>query len=237
MTRTVLLCLWVTQVSAQDTSWNFPDNELPLNVPALSKSKEKLLFQSTFDYWLEAPDSIDIKTRSEGFGLYFMGDTRLIGQRISVAAGLGAGATNIHSDAWLAEDSLRNTVLLPVPNTISYKKNKLTLAFLEIPVEIRLRTNKNTKGNFFSIAAGFRAGYLVNSHTKYKGKDPSGNGDNIKVKSHDVRNILPYRYGVTARIGYAGLNLFGYYGLTEVFEPGNGPPVTPVSIGLMITML
>jgi hypothetical protein len=202
-----------------------------------SDNQERFMIQLTFDNWLDAPDSIEIGAGSRGFNLYTMFDLTLT-NNLSFAPGIGIGVSNIQHDAFFTEDSARNTVLVPIPSGIDYKKNKVTTAFLDIPVELRFRSNPNAKKKTFNVAVGFKAGYLINSHTKYKGDDLfPGSTDKVKVKSHDLRNVLKYRYGVTGRIGYGGTNLLVYYGLSEFFEDGQGPAVTPFSIGFSFNML
>jgi hypothetical protein len=55
---------------------------------------------------------------------------------------------------------------------------------------------------------------------------------NDKVKQKDDFNLNRFRYGITGRFGYAWINLFVNYGLSDLFEDGTGPELTPVSAGL-----
>ena len=98
-------------------------------------------------------------------------------------------------------------------------KNKSLVTYIDLPVEFRIRTINKTiedRMNFnFKLYLGFKAGVLVNDHTKNK--------DNLTtVKVYN----LPYRYGPYVRIGFVG-----YHSLTSIFEE-NSVNLTPFSIGL-----
>ena len=91
-------------------------------------------------------------------------------------------------------------------------------------------------GRSFKLAVGFKFGVLLSSYMKYKGDDPSNTADNLKIKVYNLDNISSTRYGLTGRIGYADVSIFGYYSLSTLFEK-NGPQVTPFAIGLTFSFL
>ena len=81
---------------------------------------------------------------------------------------------------------------------------------------------------------------MIQSHTKYKGDDlATPIDDKIKVKTFNIDNMSPWRYGVTARIGYGMFNLYGFYSLQGLFnEPkvSKGQPNPQgLTIGIAIT--
>lgn len=148
------------------------------------------------------------------------------------AIGLGFSGLNIHHNGqWLyeMEDDQLVTKLVPYPDGLSYKKNKLSLNYVEVPFELRIRTMNTSledrNATNFRFYLGFKGGYLVNSHTKYK-------DDESKIKVYDIKNLLVYRYGPTVRIGFKKLSLHGFYSLTSIFEAGRGPELYPFSVGL-----
>ena len=91
---------------------------------------------------------------------------------------------------------------------------------------LRYETNPYDESKSFHIAAGGFGEYLLGGHTKTK----SSTGD--KTKQHDDFNLSRFRYGITGRIGYGWVNLFVNYSLSELFEAGTGPVLTPVSGGI-----
>ncbi len=149
------------------------------------------------------------------------------------AIGVGYSGLNIHHNARFSYTVDANndihTVWQPYPDGLEYNKNKINLNYLEVPFEIRIRSMKESVEDRsvanFRLYLGFKGGYLVNSHTKFRDAE-------TKVKVYNIRNLLMYRYGPTVRIGFKKVALHGFYSLTSIFQEGKGPALYPFSIGL-----
>lgn len=148
------------------------------------------------------------------------------------ALGLGFSGMNVHHNGQLVYNVEGDNVvtdLIPYPPGLKFYKNKISLNYVEVPFEFRIRT-MNTSIEERNVAnfrfyMGFKGGVLVNSHTKYK-------DDEIKVKVYDIENLMMYRYGPTLRIGFKKLSFHAFYSLTSIFEAGKGPQLYPFSVGL-----
>jgi len=199
-------------------------------------SNDNLIIDVNYDSWLNTPSNVTLKPYSRGINISYL--ETLLGQHsnISLAAGFGISCQNYFIDATPEIDNQGVTSFVNIPDNIDYKTNKLATTYIELPVEIRLRTNKaSRKDKSFKIFAGFKAGYLVNNHTKYNGDNIDGSGKEIKIKQYNIDNIQKYHYGVSARIGYGKFNITGFYSLTQMFEKDKGPDITPFSVGLSIS--
>lgn len=192
------------------------------------------------DLWQDTPDSIDTRGINQGFSFSTMYDYPIKSSKFSLGAGIGIGAHNYYSDG--AVSSFKDsTFFTAMPDTINYKINKLSTAYLDIPLEVRFRTKHEKKSKQFKIAIGGKIGMLLSSHTKYKGDGYKTNleGDietfDKKEKTYDIENIEKLRYGATFRVGRGSWNLFAYYSLSQLFENGKGPEMYPISVGLMVT--
>ena len=118
---------------------------------------------------------------------------------------------------------------------VEIKKSKIAANYIDIPVEFRFHVNKENHDQGFRAAIGGKVGFLFDGHTKIKYEE---DGDNKKIKQKDNFNLQRFRYGVTARIGFPGINLFGYYSLSELFESGRGPDettATSFNLGISIS--
>lgn len=186
------------------------------------------------DMWQDAPDSVDVRGINQGFSFSSMYDKPLGTSKFSLAAGVGVGVHNFFSDAAVLSGK-DSTYFVKYADSISYDKNKLTVAYLDIPLEVRFRTKHEKKSKQFKIALGGKIGMRLSSHTKYKGDNIAGGDSDIKMKQHDIENIEQLRYGATFRVGRGNWNLFGYYSLSQLFEDGKGPEMYPISVGLMLT--
>jgi len=206
-----------------------------------SKSKgDRIVIDIFSDTWSGVPSNITTKKLNVATNVKFFKDFPIAKSPISLAVGIGLDAHNFKSNGSLSVDTSSNSIFLPLPDTlaggtiVSYKKNKLTVAYFDIPIEFRFRS-KNQTGNKLKFALGFQAGILMNKHTKYKGIDLwDGTGKIVKKKTHDIKNLEKFRYGFTARFGYGMYNIMFYYSLTELFQSGKGPALSPMSIGISL---
>ena len=198
-------------------------------------SDDNLIVDLNYQSWLNKPSNVTLKPYSRGINISYL--ETLLGQHsnICLATGLEISSNNFFIDA---TPKLNSGIItfVNIPDSINYKKNKLTTTYLEIPFELRFRTNKSNKEDkSFKIFVGFKIGYLISNHIKYKGDAFDGSNKQIKIKQYNIDNIEKYRYGVTARIGYGKFNITGFYSLTQMFEKDKGPDITPFSVGLSIS--
>jgi hypothetical protein len=121
------------------------------------------------DIYSNEPKGIETRTINQGMNVSGLYDYRLGKSNLSVAIGVGLGAHNFYSNAFPVADSNGVTELVRIktlyPGT-EYKKNKISYTYFDIPIEFRLRTKDE-----FRAAVGFKMGWLIDSHTKYKGDD------------------------------------------------------------------
>lgn len=202
-----------------------------------------IIINWSYNSWLDVPEKMEVSPLSMGFDLYGM--YPLIGKNsfVSLAGGVGLSVQNIKSNSYLI--SADSSYFMPLPSQVDYTKNKMTTVFVDVPIELRLRSrpkppNKSGKVRKRNIkfAMGFKVGYNVQSYIKYDGDNltSQGTGETTKYKEYRLKNISLFRYGVYARLGYGKFSAYGYYALTNVFEKKKGPELRPFAIGLSITI-
>jgi len=199
---------------------------------------DRIVINLYTDIWKCADSGMTVSPYSPGFDIYGMYDTPLGKSKFSFALGLGFGTENLRSDAMPKSDTSK-TFFEKIPssvngNKISYDINKITLTYIDIPLELRFR-KENKKGKAFKFSIGGKLGYLVNNHTKYKGTDLTDGDGNVKYKIYNIPNIESLRYGATVRFGYSFFNIYGYYSFTKIFKENKGPQMYPISVGISIT--
>jgi hypothetical protein len=116
-----------------------------------------------------------------------------------------------------------------VQDSVSFKKNKLNMWYGQIPLMLCFQTNPTVKKKNFHISLGGFAGLFLGANTKQK-SDAYG-----KVIRKDDYNLEPLRYGLTARIGFGGLELYSNYTLSNVFRDGQGPTFNNINFGIALT--
>ena len=116
------------------------------------------------------------------------------------------------------------------------KGSKLAVNYIEIPIEIRYRTNKTYPKNSFFVSVGGKIGYMFNSHTKYKYKQESQIKTSKFRSKFDLNSI---RYGFMGRVGFGNFNVFYYQSLNTLFQKDKGPAGNtsqPMLVGLSLTL-
>jgi hypothetical protein len=150
---------------------------------------------------------------------------------IGLITGLGLEWNNYRFDNDITLQKV-NGVIQPLDLSVEQpdwkiKKTKLTTLYLTVPLLLEFQIPVKYKKRRVHMSAGVVGGLRLGSHTKIK-------HDGDKVKDHDDFKLKTLRYAAHARIGYRSLNFFATYGLTELFESGKGPDLTPFTVGITL---
>lgn len=141
-------------------------------------------------------------------------------QRIYISSGIGLQLYNFRYEdpiTWT-----RNPVGV-ILDTISFKKDKLALNYLSMPLMFTFKTRLH-KDNWLVYGAGVTEGFLVDSWTKQE------SGARGKVKVYDQFGLNQFNTCLTAELGIEGeFRLFFTYQVTSLFQ--NGLDQHPLSIG------
>ncbi len=179
------------------------------------------------DFWLNKPDSMDVRGINQGGGAFGMYNFPFGKSNFSFAIGIGITVHNLFSNTTIADIKADTIKFVPIPDTVNYKKSKLGLTYLEIPVEFRLKTKDKVR-----VCVGFKIGYLLDAKTKYKGDREDGK--EVKIKEKPVNNVEKWQFGPVIRVGYDWFNISAYYSVTQIFRKERGPEVSPISVGITL---
>lgn len=194
---------------------------------------DRIVVDINYNNWVKAPPGISQKLYSIGGSFYWYKDIPL-GEKsnVALAYGIGVDYHSVYSNGAVQYDvdgeGNTFTNITPIALPPGYTINKVSFKFLEAPLELRLRTmsrsREERRGFNFKLYLGFKAGYRIGSHTKYRDNEN-------KIKVFRLQNTLPYRYGPTVRIGFNKIAFNAFYSLTTVFESDKGVELIPFSIG------
>jgi hypothetical protein len=106
------------------------------------------------------------------------------------------------------------------------KKVMLITNYVEVPLEFRFDSKPEDISRSFNFAVGGRVGYLFDAQQKVKYREE---GQWKKDKEKENWGLSRLRYGVYSRIGIGAFNLFGFYNLSPLFQPGKGPDGTTMT--------
>lgn len=174
--------------------------------------------------------SFELRTIQQGATAFIQYNMPIGKQQLaSFAVGLGIRNHNMYSNS-VIEDVKADTIkFVGIPSGVDYRKSKVNLTYLDLPIEIKLRWK-----NGFKLVPGFKVGYRIDSKQKYKG-DRFDEEVMVKEKTKTIRQTEDWSYGFTMRIGYKVVSLYGYYQISNIFEKEKGPEMSPISVGITIT--
>ncbi len=216
----VISCLFYSISFSQDTTTAVLAKPATKKMGILNRPNDHLLITLTSDHWQGMTDTISShqKGLSRGFSAYFMLDKPFKSQpHYSIGFGAGVSTSNmIFKKA--SVDVTSETTTLPfthLDSTSHFKRYKLAVGYLEIPLEFRYASKPLEPNKSFKAALGIKVGTLLNVHTKGKIlQDKDGNTLNSYVeKENSKRFINGSRFTATARMGYGIFSLFGTFQL------------------------
>ena len=163
---------------------------------------------------------------------FFEQDFNLVNEKFGIVTGMGIRWNNYRFDdrqLVLVSDSAQ--IYGYTDNTTNWKKSKVVNNYLTVPLLFEYQTNPNANTSSFHIAAGMILGWRFRTWTKMMEKDDERN----VTKDRETFHMNPFKYDVTARIGWGVLNLYGTYSLNTLFKSGEGPELYPFAIGLSLS--
>ncbi len=217
----------------------------------VAKTKQKQVditgnFLIDFGFNLMTNEPEELQTKffgSKTVNLYYYYNIPFKNGHFSFNPGIGLGLERFKFDENITltnvlvdgQEEIQITSLSNLYAGASVKNTKLIANYLDIPIEFRYYLDKNNPNEGFRAAIGGKIGYLIGSHTKVK---YSERGDTKISKQKGDYNLETLRGGVYARVGFPGINLYGYYSLTDLFKADKGPLKTTAStfnIGISIS--
>ena len=94
---------------------------------------------------------------------------------------------------------------------ISFSKNKLSLHYVDLPIEFRWRNSTPDDHKFWRVHLGLKLSYLF--YDQYKLESSQGN-----VGQTNLDDLNDFHYGVYLSTGWNTWNIYAYYGLNPLFK-------------------
>ena len=128
------------------------------------------------------------------------------------------------------------------PDTVLHDKEKISLNNFGIQLYQRFNFDKrgNIIGKYMDVGGYFDWAFLVKHYTKDKHDKPSqhGGAKSTEVTQSGLIYTQPYNYGVSFRVGYNAIAVFGKYRLSDLFKPHHNLPELPrITVGLELGIL
>lgn len=173
---------------------------------------------------------------SKSLGLYYT-RRKVFGKHFAVNGGVGFGFEKISlgdSSTLFSQfddgTDILAVAIQPLPNQeagsspfYSYKKNRLAITYLEVPVDFRFYPKGTVEGEGLFLGVGGVAGIRLNSKIKWKYDYLE---QTIIEKTTGKFNLNSVRYGFQVRFGFKGVHLFYKQYMSDLFnsELGDSNP-------------
>lgn len=186
---------------------------------------------------IPAEDYMDLNTaRSWNINLNIIQQNIGFGtDKAGLVTGLGLEFNNYHFDHNNSITKNESGEIIPMlydSLNINLDKSKLSASYLTLPLifEFQMLPQKRSKRIYCGL--GVVGGLKLGSHTKVVYRE---SGSKEKNRERDDFSITPLKYGITGRLGYRMVKIYGTYYITPLFEKDKGPQLNPFMVGLSFT--
>ena len=226
---TAILLFFVAFANAQEA--NYPD----FNAVDSLYREDQFYVGFTYNILHSKPQHLSQNKFSAGLFGGVMRDMPINKSRTkAIAVGVGYGLQNYNYNL-VTSGTKDNPEYHLQDETTAYRKNKLSMHFVEMPIEYRWRTSTPESHKFWRVYTGIKLSYLLQSRSIYDGEPQK-----VVIKSN--QDLNKFRYGAYIAAGYNTWNVNVYYGLNPLFKSTaklNGEPIDIVTlnVGLMFYIL
>ncbi len=195
-----------------------------------NKKRISIAFGMFTDIWLKVPAEMKTRAINQGVNVFATYNIPFGKSNFGFSVGLGIRIQNLYWNYMYQGNSPDSFQFVKISDTLGYKRSKLTMPYLELPIEFRFKTKYK-----FAVSLGFKLSYMVYGHTKFVGDDYLYKTSNtLRVAFKGIENIERFAYGPTLRIGYKWFHVNAYYSLSRIFTKEKGPEMVPISVGFTL---
>jgi hypothetical protein len=208
------------------------------------KSQDHIMVELGYDNWVGSTDSMNIKGFNHSENVYFMYAWPFkTDARLSVAAGVGIGSSNIYFENQEVIVASQTNQTLAFPDETGgnhFKKYKLCTTYLEFPVELRFAMDPEHMDHSWKFAFGAKIGLMLSAYTKGTTLISGANQviiGNYTEKESSKQFFSTPEFTPTIRVSKGVLGFFAQIHANPLIKASAGPSVFPVSAGIVLSGL
>jgi len=195
--------------------------------------EDQFYFGLTYNKLQNTPSGLSQNKFSSGITVGFLRDMPINKARTwAIALGLGYSLNNYNDNLFIDDSDAENLYFTDA--NVTFDKNKLSLHYVDMPLEIRWRNSTPESHKFWRIYTGFKVSYLF--YDRYKFTNSEGK---ILIKGNKDLNKI--QYGTYVAMGWNTWNFYAYYGLNPMFKSakisGKQLDMNTLNLGLMFYIL
>lgn len=228
--KILLLCLISTMgVLAQNVETDF-------DAPDSLFREDQFYLNITYNTLQKVPDGLQQTKFSPGFSVGFLRDMPINASRtFAVAAGLGYSLSVYNQNLGIFESNTGTTYEILNTEGVSVSKDKLSLHYVDLPVEFRWRNATPDNHRFWRVHMGVKLSYLLAN--QYKLVSTAGN-----LTNNNLNDLSKFHYGLYLTMGWNTWNIYAYYGFNPIFTSdakidGQSIDMNTAKFGLMFYIL
>lgn len=174
--------------------------------------EDQFYFNFTYNNLRKTPDGFKQNKFSPGIAVGFLRDMPFNKNRTwSIAAGLGYSLAVYNQNLVIDGTNNTNSYQVIGSDITNYSKDKLSLHFVDLPIEIRWRNSTPESHKFWRIYTGFKMSYLFFDQYKLVSAD-------VTIKNSNNKDLNKFHYGTYLAVGYNTWNIYAYYGMNSLFK-------------------
>lgn len=193
---------------------------------------DRLIIDIVYNDWHGDQEIFESPWTSIGFNTSLMFD-KVISDANTFSIGWGLSYSHVNNRTrqhFLRDIEESSTTVVPVDEASNVDRVKFSANYIELPLEFRFRT----KGyKHFKFMIGGKIGYQLNAYTR---TFFTYDQQKYNQKLYNFPDNNPLRYGATVRIGIRNWALFGAYYFSSMFTNQNSVQLTPLSVGVSISL-
>ncbi len=183
-------------------------------------------------YSIDDPNSSALKLKSSSHGLafnLFLPPLKLIGRHLTFRSAIGYSMNFFKFSNSITLKPKSSYTSFTVDPLISYKKNSLSLSYIQAPLYFEFVPSNYIRKSFL-FSAGVQIGYKTSSITKQKF---NFGGYKQQLQKDDNYNLNPLKVELFFQVGFGRyLSVFSTYSITTMFINNGGPKLHPFTIGI-----
>lgn len=197
--------------------------------------EDQFYLNITYNALQHRPDGITQNKLSPGFAFGFLRDMPINKKRtVAIAAGLGYSLAVYNQNLGIREVGGENSYQV-FDAAVSFSKNKLSMHYVDLPIEFRWRDSTPESHIFWRVYTGVKLSYLF--YDQYKSAASIGD-----FKQSNNKDFNQFHYGVYVAVGWNTWNFYAYYGLNPLLKDsakieGESIKMNTTNFGLMFYIL
>lgn len=198
--------------------------------------EDQFYLNITYNALQKRPDGITQNKLSPGFSFGFLRDMPINKKRtFAIAAGLGYSLGVYNQNLGIRDAGTGINSYQVFDSDVSFSKNKLSLHFVDLPIEFRWRDSTPESHVFWRVYTGVKLSYLF--YDQYKSHAAIGD-----FKLSNNKDLNQFHYGIYIAVGWNTWNFYAYYGLNPLLKDtakieGKSIDMNTTNFGLMFYIL